>query len=34
MNKRFLWLLKYILIPVTAFLAGMGVTVWHMMRQG
>lgn len=33
MSKRWLWFLKFILIPVTAFLAGMGMTIWHMMRQ-
>jgi hypothetical protein len=33
MDKRWLWFLKYILVILTAFLAGMGATIWHMMRQ-
>ena len=33
MNTRFLWLLKYLLIPLTAMLAGYGIAVWQMMRS-
>ena len=26
--------LRYLLIPLTAFLAGMGIAIWTMMRAG
>ena len=31
MSNRWLGFIKYLLIPVTAFLAGMGLAIYHMM---
>ena len=32
MSKRWLWFLKYLLIPITAALVGYGAALWQMMR--
>jgi len=34
MSSRWLWFVKYLLIPLTAMLAGAGAMLWAMIRSG
>lgn len=33
MSNRWLWFMKYILIPITAMLAGYGIAIWQMVGK-